>query len=380
MPRRLLVVTPYAPGGSHFHAAADLAGHLADGLARDFELHVAAPMGEPAEAVGFRLHTLPAPAFTKRDYFGLLPAATRMDWPAAATAAVLRLVREIEPDHIHFEYLQSAEAALGLDDGTWSLTLHDVGERVFSDRAKAATGLEGVYRRLESVRVRRIERRVIRSAGRVFVFAERDASHVRNLGGNPQVIRVGTSLPPVEWSHPADGHPVLLFAAAMSRDVNARAARWLVHEVMPHVWANIPEVRLRLVGDGSDQILAGDPVDDRIEQVGRVTSFDAEFVAASVVLAPSLVGAGVLLKAVKGMAAGAPVVLTSHSAAPFLSANGEIALVGDTSKQFASAAVYLIQNPEEASAMGKRARAFVAENHSWPAAVRAVSDGLVGLS
>ncbi len=106
------------------------------------------------------------------------------------------------------------------------------------------------------------------------------------------------------------GHDVM-FVAGFGHPPNVDAAVWLVREVMPLVWAEQPQARLRLVGSkptDAVRALAG----DRVEVTGYVSDEQLEMLygRTRVAVVPLRFGAGVKHKVVEALARGVPLVTT----------------------------------------------------------------------
>jgi len=109
-----------------------------------------------------------------------------------------------------------------------------------------------------------------------------------------------------------DGRANLLFVAGFAHPPNVDAARWLVEEIMPLVWARHPEVTLALVGSNPTeqvQALAG----ERIEVTGFVSDAELQhrYAHARVAVVPLRYGAGVKNKVVEALQQGLPLVTTT---------------------------------------------------------------------
>lgn len=108
-----------------------------------------------------------------------------------------------------------------------------------------------------------------------------------------------------------DGRANVLFVAGFAHPPNVDAARWLVDEIMPLVWARHPGVVLSLVGSNpTDDVkaLAG----ARVEVTGFVSDAELQrrYAHARVAVVPLRYGAGVKNKVVEALQQGLPLVTT----------------------------------------------------------------------
>lgn len=211
---------------------------------------------------------------------------------------------------------------------------------------------------------------VWRRFDRIQVFTERDAQAVASLApGLQDRVRVnpfGVELPPpAEPGLEEDGS--LVFVGGFVHPPNVDAAVWLAREILPAIRARRPGVRLTLVGSAPPpqvRALAG----ENVVVTGRVPSVEPYLERAAVVLVPVRLGGGMRLKVLQAMALGKAVVTTSLGAEGLAAAPGAPPLaVADGAEAIVEATVGLLHADEDRRALGERARAFVAEHHSWQA-------------
>ena len=112
-----------------------------------------------------------------------------------------------------------------------------------------------------------------------------------------------------------DARANVLFVAGFAHPPNVDAARWLVDEIMPLVWARYPDVLLSLVGSNPTaevQALAS----ERAEVTGFVSDAELQrrYAHARVAVVPLRYGAGVKNKVVEALQQGLPLVTTSVGA------------------------------------------------------------------
>jgi glycosyltransferase involved in cell wall biosynthesis len=367
---RVLLISPYSPLEQHDHAAADYMAPLVRELGKLVELHVYAPTSSavPTSVVDGIVYHPAAPVRTNMAAAGgLYPYHFRSAWARTSTRDVLRVAVEIQPDIVHMEYLQPAEAALAIRDIPVTVTLHDLVTRAFRQSIRTSRyTARGVFDRVELRRCRHWETATIRHASHVFTLSQSDGKDISDLVRSWSSPRIGIELDVPAWSRTGRTTPVLLFPGAMWRTANALAAEYLTHKVLPLVRRRHPAATLRIVGARprpSVQELADIP---GVQVVGAVDDYHGEFARADVVLTPSLVEAGVLLKALHSMAAGAPTVLNSPAARGFNGLDdGREALIADDPQAMAQAISRVLNEPDFACELGAAGRRFVEMHHSW---------------
>jgi len=202
------------------------------------------------------------------------------------------------------------------------------------------------------------------------VFSQRDADAVAALA--PDVaprVRVdpfGLVLPPV-----ADPDRQLagtvLFVGNFAHPPNRDAAIWLAREIMPAVWEQRPEARLRIVGTAPGPEVR-DLAGPRVELVADAPSVLTHLEEAAVVMAPVRTGGGMRMKVLQAMSAGKAVVTTSRGTEGYTGFAEQPPLaVADSEAEIAAATVALLGDDRRRLALGASARAF-AERHYSPEA------------
>ena len=214
---------------------------------------------------------------------------------------------------------------------------------------------------------------VWRRFDRIQVFSPRDAGAIAAIAPeladrvrvNPFSVELGAAADPGREEHGA-----LLFVGNFTHAPNVDAALWLGREIMPLLRARSPGVRLTIVGICPPEAVRALACDD-IVVTGPVPEIEPFVERAAVVLAPLRIGGGMRMKVLHSMGLGKAVVTTLRGAEG-LAVDGRrppLALAEDA-EGIAGAAAALLAADDERRALGRAARAFVAEHHSPSAYVR----------
>jgi glycosyltransferase involved in cell wall biosynthesis len=209
--------------------------------------------------------------------------------------------------------------------------------------------------------LRSFERRLLKRFSESWMVSEADMAGAHALCPQarlryvPNVVDVAAIAP----ISPIANEPRAIFVASFSYEPNRNAARFLLDEVFPRVWRELPEARLALVGAGLEQPLSADP---RIETLGFVEDLRAAYASARCAVVPLLQGGGTPLKLIEALAYGLPVIATSRAVAGLQVREQEHYLPGDDATSFAAALVRVLR--EGASEMGRRGRELAAERYS----------------
>lgn len=250
------------------------------------------------------------------------------------------------------------------------LTEHEVRLPALVDRDSSTSLVQRVLGALEWHRWRRYQAAVWQRFDRIQVFTPRDAAAlgalVPPLREQVHINPFGVTLPrSLDPGCEEDGH--IVFVGGFAHPPNVDAALWLGHEILPLLRVLRPGVRLTIVGSQPPPVVQALASADCVV-TGRVPSVEPYLERATVMIAPLRVGGGMRVKVLEAMAYGKAVVTTS------LGAEGVAAhdhqpplLVADNARALAHATALLLRQPAARRTLGRRARAFVAEHHSWAA-------------
>jgi polysaccharide biosynthesis protein PslH len=276
-----------------------------------------------------------------------------------------------------------AQAAAGL--------AADIGEgRVIADGPIAAAALAGLARRrpvfynahnLESDfrhelaasgpgadrTLQSFERGLLTRAEESWMVSTADMDAAREL--SPQArLRYVPNVVDVAAIEPVRGvarEPRAIFVASFTYEPNRNGLAFLLEQVFPRVWAELPDARLALVGAGLEQPPSEDA---RVETLGFVEDLHSAYSESRCAVVPLLQGGGSPLKFVEAMAHGLPIVATPRAAAGLEVRDGEHCLIADGGKAFAAALVRVLRDGDPE--LGSRGRELAREQYSIDALSR----------
>ena len=139
---------------------------------------------------------------------------------------------------------------------------------------------------------------------------------------------------PVEHTQASDQRHHLLFVGGFQHLPNVDAVEWFLKEVWPIVHAEVPEMRVRIVGSKMPVKLQNFDAPG-VEMLGFVQDLDDLLSQSRISIAPLRYGAGVKGKINQAMAHGLPVVATSMAVEGMDLLHEKHVLVADTPQDFA---------------------------------------------
>jgi glycosyltransferase involved in cell wall biosynthesis len=159
--------------------------------------------------------------------------------------------------------------------------------------------------------------------------------------------------------------PKAIFVANFAYEPNRNGLAFLLEEVFPRVWTQLPQARLTLVGPGLDHPPSADA---RVDALGFVDRLASVYASARCAVVPLLQGGGTPLKLIEAMAYGMPVVATPRAVAALAVRDGVDCLVADDAEAFARKLVDVLRDgsPE----LGRSARRVAEERYSIEALAR----------
>jgi glycosyltransferase involved in cell wall biosynthesis len=201
------------------------------------------------------------------------------------------------------------------------------------------------------------ERGLLARAAESWMVSEPDLDGARALCPQaklryvPNVVDVA-AITPVP---PHMGEPRAVFVAGFTYLPNRIGLRFLLEEVMPLVWRELPDAQLALVGGGLRQPPSEDP---RVQALGFVADLRDAYAGSTCAVVPLLQGGGTPLKLIEALAYGLPVIATPRAAAGLQLRDGEHCLIAGDANAFAAALVRVLRDgaPELARAGRELAR------------------------
>ncbi len=171
------------------------------------------------------------------------------------------------------------------------------------------------------------------------VFATPPRSDPGSASGAP-----ATSEPVSAPSEPARTlatEPVAIFVANFAYTPNRNALEFLLGQVLPRVWEQLPDAQLLLAGAGLEHPPSSDP---RVRALGFVEDLVGTYAGARCAVVPLLQGGGSPLKLVEALAYGLPVVATPRAVAGLDVEDGVNCLVAEGSQAFASTLIRVLRD------------------------------------
>jgi glycosyltransferase involved in cell wall biosynthesis len=157
--------------------------------------------------------------------------------------------------------------------------------------------------------------------------------------------------------------PRLGFIGVFDHAPNVTGIDWFVHQCWPLIKRELPDARLRLVGRHSDGPLK--PRGPEIDGLGYLPDPNEEMSTWAGMVVPILTGAGTRGKIAHAFSQKCPVVSTSLGAYGYDPVDGRDMLLADSAKNFSSACVRVVRDPQAATQMAEHAWERFLTHWTW---------------
>lgn len=246
--------------------------------------------------------------------------------------------------------------------------------------------------RIEYKRTQRYETKMLSALSHVVVTSERDRQallalqqqsqppltrhdDVSSSNGTIHVLPNGVDL---AYFHPLQEERRrynLVFSGKMSYHANVATALYLRYQIMPLIWRQRPAATLTIAGSKPPKIVRDLASDPRVEVTGYVEDIRSYIGKAEIMLSPMVYSVGIQNKVLEAMALGTPVIVAAQAAETLGTLAGRDLLIATSAREFADAALLLMDDAELRATLSREGRRYVEQHHDW----RVVADQLHGI-
>jgi polysaccharide biosynthesis protein PslH len=248
------------------------------------------------------------------------------------------------------------------------------GQQAGQQAEQLAGAARRLYLREQWRKMRRYERRACHKFDAVVAVSREDAEHIQQQYGVAKVHDVPTGVD-VEYFKPQPAPVVphsLVFVGSMDWLPNEDGIVYFAEEILPRVMAQLPDVRLKVVGrNPTPRVRELARKHPRITVTGRVGDVRPHVAGAAACIVPLRIGGGTRLKIFEAMAMGKPVISTVIGAEGLPVRAGKELLIADDPAAFSRIVVQVLTDDVLRQRVSRTARDAVCARFGWAAAAAA---------
>lgn len=292
------------------------------------------------------------------------------------TKSLQKVIHEFKPDIVHFDSIGTL-ALLGIVENECPAAkkifhVHDSVTKIYQSGAGAERGFLGTLNSfLECRKIRRIESEVYARGEICLVDSQEDAEFLLKLNAENKVKVLPLGFDKDSFSTLGTmAHltkPNIVFSGAMNGSQSVDAVLLLLDEIMPLIWAVMPDVTVYVVGANPPSELM-ERQNSRVVVTGFVEDLAGYLRAADVYVSPMRIGSGMRTRMVEALACGCSILATPMAMQGiWVSGMGELKpwLEAASPEEFASGYLELMSKPDKRAELSISASKLAEQWYSW---------------
>ena len=286
-----------------------------------------------------------------------------------ARKAVKEFVRKVQPDVIYSQMVRTMPWISRLPYPK-VMDYQDALSMNTERRMDQARGLWHYILHFEFKMLRSTEYNAFKIFDALTIISEPDSDAIpRPKNGEIHIIPNGVDFDFFDRTKipsPAGAAPKwdIVFCGNMGYEPNVHAAQYLVKEVMPLVWKEVPGTTVLLAGANPKHGVSN-LASDKVSVSGYVADIRECYAASSIFVAPMLTGSGLQNKLLEAMAMQLPCVTTSIANDSLGARDGSEVLIGDNAEAFAAHIVSLLRDADKRASLAQSGRQYALDHFSW---------------
>lgn len=224
--------------------------------------------------------------------------------------------------------------------------------------------------------LKRLESKFIKNSDVTFPITNEDKNRALELAPKANVIIASAGVDIEDWKPDISAikEPFsMVIATTFNWFHNVNAVQWFLDKVQPILHSKYSNVTLKIIGKNPPAKF-GEYSDLGVDKLGYVDEVQPYFNLSQVYIAPLFVGGGIRIKILEAMSMGLPVVATDVSAEGIEARESQGLIRANTAEEYAHQIGKLFDNDNLRNELGKNARKFIEENHTWKSNVKLIID------
>jgi polysaccharide biosynthesis protein PslH len=274
------------------------------------------------------------------------------------------LLEEHKPDHLFCQLIRTAEYVKDIRDLDKTLDYQDVFSQGLFRRLVVGPWYLKFLLRMEFQRVKKYEHDIFDCFQKKTIISIPD----QKLIPHPKRDEITVIPNGVDFSYfrpmKEEKSYDVIFSGNMGYPPNINGALFLVNQIMPFVWQELPGVKVVIAGANPAQSVYG-LASERVEVTGWVEDMRTYYNQSRVFAAPMQIGTGLQNKVLEAMAMGLPCI-TSHLANKALGAeDGMEVLIGSDPENYAQLIISLLNDTAYRQKIADGGHRYVTGRFQW---------------
>jgi len=280
-----------------------------------------------------------------------------------------RIIEKNKFDIIQIEYTYGGLSILKKYPILTSLMLHEIEYETTKRKIKNAGFLKKFYWHFQNIKIKNIEKSILRYPDICFVCSKIDRDYAKALCSDIDVDIIPNGVD-TEYNKFSDKEPSfknsLIFTGAMDTIPNQDGIMFFVREIMPLIEKKIPDIRVTVAGSNPQEKIKNlEYIYKNITVTGYVKDIRKYIYASTVFIAPLRIGGGTRLKILEAMALGRPVVSTSVGCEGLEVENKKNIFIADEPEKFAEYIIKLLKDKRLRRKIAKNGRRLIEKKYRW---------------
>lgn len=295
--------------------------------------------------------------------FGNIPIQAGYFYNRKVEKEIHRLINTYNPDHIYCQFIRTTEYVKNLKIKK-TLDYQDVLSYGIKRRLKNVSIFKKPFFSLEYKRLINYEREIFDYFNNKTIISIPDKNLIPHQHKEEiYVIPNGVDhsfFKPINKEKTYD----VVFTGNMAYPPNVNAAEFLIKDIMPIVWKEMPEVKVLLAGASPVKKVLS--LQSKLVDIsGWMDDIRDSYSSAKVFIAPMRIGTGLQNKLLEAMSMKIPSITTPLANDALQAKDSTEILIGHDATELANKIIKLLSNKKLYETIAKNGYNFVHNNHSW---------------
>lgn len=296
--------------------------------------------------------------------FSKLPFQVAYYYNSTIHKKLLSFVKEVEPDVLYFQLVRSAELANNLGSIPKVIDFVDALSKGIERRMERSNFLMNMILSIELIRLKKYEKKVLNSFDKYLIISSEDKNFLP-IENEKEIVVIPNGVD-FNFYQPIDSEKLydILFSGNLNYPPNIDASIFLVKEILPLVFKEMPNVKVLIGGANPGkkvQSLQSKNVDIR----GWINDIRDYYKISKVFIAPMRIGTGLQNKILQAMAMKIPCVVSSLAAKGLSNNSKDFILIADTPNEFKENILKLLNNKQYYDTIAEKSYKYVKANYDW---------------